>query len=300
MNFIPIFNELLYYIFSIIEYSVTVMWDITVKYGLNPYYAYKQFITPSKSFLLFYYNLNKNIYINIFMILLPVAAIYILYKNSFEIPYKFSKLIIKFLSAFIIFWNAHDISYIFLKISYVFYNYIYSMNHNWYGLMYDNIDIKSKFISLFFSGSMFFAISILFGILIMRQAIIIFFTLVFPLISIFLIFPDSEKYVFKFIRMFFEVIFFQFFTIMMLYTLTIFSRDPFLEIGIIYASAIVPLYFVTEMFQLFRANTMFPFFGLSFDTGMAGNLDMGNLLNSSLPIDQNLSGGVYDSEGIKY
>ena len=234
------------------------------------------------------------------MILMPVSAIYILYKNSFEMPYKFSKTIIKFMAAFIIFWNAHDISYIFLKTSYVFYNYIYSMNHNWYGLIYNNLDVKGKFLSLFFSGSMFFAISILFGILIIRQAIIIFFILVLPLISIFLIFPDSEKYVFKFIRMFFEVAFFQFFTIMMLYTLTIFSNDFFLEMGIIYASAIVPLYFVTEMFQLFRAGTMFPFFGMSFDSAILGNFDMGSLLNSGVSIDQNLSGGVYDSEGIKY
>ncbi len=245
-------NGIISLLFSLLEYSITILWDLTVKYGLNPYYSYLQFINSDNSFIAFYNLLFNNIYSNIIVTAIIFSALYILIKNSFFSSIKFSNIIIKFFVALLIFYNSYDLGILFLKFSYTFYNYIYKLNGNWYNILNINPVISSKIISLFFVSSFIMAISILFAVLIFRQALIIFFVLIFPLISIFLIVPDTEKYVFKFIRIFFELSFFPFFAIMMLYTLKIFSYDPFLQIGIIYVSAIAPIYFMTEAFSLFR------------------------------------------------
>ena len=277
-----ILNGIISLLFSLLEYSVTVLWDLTVKYGLNPYYSYSQFIKPNSSFISFYNLLFNNIYSNIIVTVIIFSSLYILIKNSFFAPIKFSNIIIKFFIALLIFYNSYDLGILFLKFSYVFYNYIYRLNNNWYSILNVNPVISSKIVSLFFISTFVMAISILFAILIFRQALIIFFVIVFPLISIFLIVPDTEKYVFKFIRIFFELSFFPFFTIIMLYTLTMFSYDPFLQIGIIYVAAIAPVYFMTEVFNLFRMSLYGMLSGIDFPSTA---LSPEGLLNSgsSLP-----------------
>lgn len=284
-----ILNEIISLLFSLLEYSITVLWNLTVKYGLNPYYSYSQFIKPNSSFISFYNLLFNNIYSNITVTVIIFSSLYILIKNSFFVPVKFSNIIIKFFIALIIFYNSYDLGILFLKFSYVFYNYIYKLNGNWYNILNANPVISSKIISLFFVSSFVMAISILFGVLIFRQALIVFFVIVFPLISIFLIVPDTEKYVFKFIRIFFELSFFPFFTLIMLYTLTIFSYDPFLQIGIIYVAAIAPVYFMTEVFNLFRMGIF----------GMVSGFDMPSIAfspESLLNSGSSISGMISEPE----
>ncbi len=102
--------------------------------------------------------------------------------------------------------------------------------------------------------------------------------------------PGSEKHVLKLYRIFFEVAFFPFFTIIILYLTGIFN-NPFLEIGIIYVAATAPLFFVTEIYRYFQGSMNF----INTDTAMSeissgiGELNPGSVLNGGL-------GGIMDAD----
>ncbi|KPV43139.1 hypothetical protein SE19_09080 [Acidiplasma aeolicum] len=287
-------------LYSLINYSVTASWDILVKYGLSPYYSYTQFFNQNKGFMGFYNILISNIYIYVFSTAVIISALILFIKSSFDLNPDFRRYMVKAFSAFLLFWNSYYVAIYILKISYAFYIYIYRLNANWYNILNVSININNKLLSFLFTGSYLFSILLLFTIFIVRQALIIFFIIFMPMVSLLIIVPGTEKYVFKFIRMFFELVFFPFFSISMLYTLSFFSDDPFMQIGIIYVSALAPVYLMTEMFQLFRTGIYTLGEAAYINTIDTGSINPGYILNSGMPVDKILDDQFGDETRLKF
>jgi hypothetical protein len=256
MNYGSMFEGIVKALTDLARPSIILLWHLTVSYGLNPEYSYIQFIHGSSSFLKFYNYLFNSVYSDIILVVITISAILMLAYNSFLRPYPASRLIIKIFASIVLFESSYKISIFFLNVSLVFYNTIYSLRPGWYGIEFSGLSGANSFISFLFTGSFILAIAILFGILIIRQALILFFILFMPIASILLILPGSEKHVLKFYRIFFEIAFFPFFTLMILYLLSIFN-NPFLEIGIIYVAATAPVFFVTEIYKYFQGSMNF-------------------------------------------
>jgi hypothetical protein len=117
--------------------------------------------------------------------------------------------------------------------------------------------------------------------------------------------PGSEKHVFKFYRIFFEIAFFPFFTMIILYLVGMFN-NPFLDIGLIYVAATAPLFFVTEIYRYFQGSFNFlesdaiisdissSMGGVSPESMLNGNFDTGMLLPD---VSEDLIPGISDSSG---
>ncbi len=256
MTFASIFSGILKAITDMARPSIIFLWHLMVNYGLNPEYSYTQFINGNLSFTSFYNYLFYNIYSEVILILITAAAIVMLAYNSFIKPYPATKLLIKIFAAIVLFESSYRISMFFINISLVFYNNIYSLKTSWNGLEFSGLSFSNSLISILFTGTFVMAIMLLFGVLIIRQALILFFILFMPVASLLLIIPGSGKQILKLYRIFFELAFFPFFTIIILYLIGIFN-NPFLEIGLIYVAATAPLFFVTEMYRYFQGSMNF-------------------------------------------
>ena len=256
MTYTSIFQEIVKAIIDLSRPSIVLLWHMMVKYGLNPEYSYEQFIKGNSPFMNFYNYLFYNVYSDVILGIITISAIVMLVYNSFIKPYPPAKFLIKTFAAIILFEASYRISMIFISISLVFYNNIYSLKTGWYGLEFSGLSFSNSLISILFTGTFVMAIMLLFGILIIRQALILFFILLMPVASLLLIIPGSEKQILKLYRIFFELAFFPFFTIIILYLIGLFN-NPFLEIGLIYVAATAPLFFVTEMYRYFQGTMNF-------------------------------------------
>jgi hypothetical protein len=304
MNYTSIFAGILKAIMDLARPSIIVLWHLMVNYGLNPEYSYKQFINGNTSFISFYRYIFYNVYSQIILVLITSATIIMLLYNSFIKPYPPAKLLIKIFAAIVLFESSYKISMFFIGISLVFYNNIYSLKTSWYGLEFSGLSFSNSLLSILFTGTFVMAIMLLFGILIIRQALILFFILFMPVASLLLIIPGSEKQVLKLYRIFFELAFFPFFTIIILYLIGIFN-NPFLEIGLIYVAATAPLFFVTEIYRYFQGSMNF----LDTDAAMTeissgiGDLSPGSVLNGGINFgidpdtSENLIPGIIDESG---
>ena len=305
MTYTSIFNGILEAITTLARSSIIFLWHLMVNYGLNPEYSYIQFIHGNSSFITFYRYLFNNVYSDIILIAITVSAIIMLAYNSLIKPYSPAKLLIKIFASIVLFESSYRISMFFMSISLVFYNNIYTLKPNWYGLEFSGISGANSFISILFTGTFILAIVLLFGILIIRQALILFFILFMPVASILLMVPGSEKQILKLYRIFFELAFFPFFTIIILYLIGIFN-NPFLEIGLIYVAATAPLFFVTEIYRYFQGSMNF----LTTDAAMTeistgiGGLNPTSLLNGGVELgiiesntSKNLIPGIIDEAG---
>ncbi|MEM0140180.1 MAG: hypothetical protein QXZ44_06175 [Ferroplasma sp.] len=281
MNYETLISNFFNIIIKLAKPTIIILWNFTVKYALNPNYSYKQFITPTNGFLNFYYFIFNSIYSDIIILAMLISTVSLLIYNSFIEPYSPSKLLIKFMAAIILFESSYRIAIFILSISSIFYSSIYGLTGNWDNIIFINLSISNNILSLLFTGSFILAIAMLFGVLIIRQALIIFFILILPVSSILLMIPNSSKTVIKFYRLFFELSFFPFFSIMMLYTLNFFN-NVFLEIGIIYVSATAPIFFMTELYGYFRNSFNFiTSDAVLSDINMGyGGITPGDLLNS--------------------
>ena len=256
MNYGSIFGEIIKVFTKIARSSVILVWHITVNYGLNPKYSYTEFINANPAFLSFYNYLFNSIYSDVIVTVILLSAITTLAYNSFIKPYPATRLVIKIMISSVLFFESYKISILFLKISLVFYNSIYTLKPDWYSIGVSGLSPDNQLVAVLLNGSYMLAIILLFGIMIIRQALILFFILFIPVVSILFIFPGSEKHIFKFYRIFFEISFFPFFSIIILYLLGMFN-NPFLDIGLIYVAATAPLFFVTEIYRYFQGTFNF-------------------------------------------
>ncbi len=284
MNYISLIYSFFNTLIDLARPSIILLWDITVRYGMNPAYAYNQFLKPENGFLKFYNFLFNNIYSTAIVMAMLASTVLLLIYNSLVKPVSISKLFIKFFAAIILLESSYKISIFIIYASSVFYSSIYTLKSNWYTVIFTNVSIKGNLISLLFTGSFMLAIAILFGVLIIRQALMIFFILILPVAAILLILPGGSKIAFKFYRLFFELSFFPFFTIMMLYTISLYS-NAFLEIGIIYVAATAPIFLMTELYNYFRSGFNFIDTGtiistmdmIPFDAGIQNVLNSGKI-----------------------
>ena len=236
--------------------SVVILWHLTVNYGLDPRYSYIQFINGNPAFLSFYHYLFNSIYTDIVVAVMIFSAVIMLVYNSLIKPYPATRLIIKMAVSSVLFIESYRISMLFLEISLAFYKAVYTLKPDWYSNVISGLSPENTLISILLNGSYILAIMLLFGILIIRQALIFFFILFIPVASILFMIPGSEKHVIKFYRIFFEIAFFPFFTVIILYLVGMFN-NPFLDIGLIYVAATAPLFFVTEIYRYFQGSFNF-------------------------------------------
>ena len=290
-----ILNEILKAFMDLARPSIIILWHLTVNYGLNPRYSYLEFINANTAFLTFYKYLFNSIYSDIIVTIMIFSAISMLVYNSFIKPYPATRFIIKMLVSSILFVESYKISMLFLKVSLVFYNNIYLLKPDWYNIGFSGLSPENALMSILLNGSFMLAIVLLFGILIIRQALLLFFILFMPLASILFMIPGSEKHIIKFYRIFFEVSFFPFFTLIILYLIGMFN-NPYLDIGLIYVAATAPLFFVTEIYRYFQGSFNF----LETDSIMSGissNMD-GISPEALLNGDSDIGMAITDTSGI--
>jgi hypothetical protein len=305
MNFDYVISEFFKYLLNMARPSIIILWQITVRYGLNPKYSYLQFINPGTPFLNFYNYLFNSIYTYMIMAIITLAAASALVYNSFVKPYPSIRLIMRIFVAIFLFEASYRISIILLKLSYAFYIPIYDLKPSWSNIEISGLSLKNTLISILFNGSFALAIFMLFGILIVRQALIIFFIILLPVASLMFIIPGSEKHVIRFFRIFFEIAFFPFFTIIIVYIIGI-TNNPFMEIGLIYVAGMAPVFFVTEIYRFFQGAMNF----MDTDSVLTGmsvplfSTDPESILNNSSEFSSTFSGmsedaipGIIDSNG---
>ena len=295
MNAGSILNEILKAFMVLARPSIIILWHLTVNYGLAPRYSYFEFIDANPGFLTFYKYLFNSVYSDIIVTIMIFSAISMLIYNSFIKPYPATRFIIKMLVSSILFVESYRISMLFLKVSLVFYNNIYTLKPDWYNIGFSGLSPENALMSILLNGSFMLAIVLLFGILIIRQALLLFFILFMPLASILFMIPGSEKHIIKFYRIFFEVSFFPFFTLIILYLIGMFN-NPYLDIGLLYVAATAPIFFVTEIYRYFQGSLNF----LETDSIMSGissNMDAISpeaLLNG----DSDMGMAIADTSGV--
>ncbi|OWP55311.1 MAG: hypothetical protein B2I17_09940 [Thermoplasmatales archaeon B_DKE] len=227
-------------------------WYFLVKFGLEPSYAFP-ILTKDSSFMSFYYFMFNSIYFEIAAFVIVAASIYVLFSSSFGKNSGFGELGIRFSISVIVFMGSLEISQFIVQASYYVYGILWGYgNINWYSLLSvtnisSNISIplsqigaSNALIEFFLLSWLFIATFTLLGMLIIRQAIIIFLTILLPVFSLLLMTKDSSKVAIKLWLLFIESAVLPTFVIILLILVHIFYGDFILQIGFLTLASLVP------------------------------------------------------------
>ena len=227
-------------------------WYFLVKYGLQPSYAFP-LLGQNSSFMGFYYYLLNNLYFEVAAFAMVAVSIFIMFSSSIGGNMGLGEFGLRFSASVVIFIGSVGISQFIVQVSYYAYSILWGYDSiNWFSLLSvtnisSNISIplaqvgsSNALIEFFLLSWLFVATFAMLGMLIVRQAIIIFLTLMLPVFSIFIITRESSKIAIKLWILFVESAVLPLFVVILLVLVHIFYGDFILQIGFLTLASLIP------------------------------------------------------------
>ncbi len=231
--------------------SASLLWDIVVKYGLSPHYAYLMLIQGNSGIGLFYTFLTSRIYIFGAGLTIIALSVYMLASNSLGKGMTLEISLVRYMLALTVSLFSLQICRVILSAAFTAFSVIwYGSGTEWYSLLsvlnYGQqvqgvTGSASSILTFLFLSALFFSIIALMGTLELRQAILIFLMLVLPAFSLFFAFQKTEKYAASMWKMFAELSFLPFFVLVVLEAMSYFQSDFILQLAFLFLSSALPL-----------------------------------------------------------
>ncbi len=296
---LKIATGILYYIIDAINllYKTLIQyfWYNTISYGLSPSNAFLIPDLKNQSFLNLYNMLFKTAFLPISAVAIIASSLAVLFYNSFYKPlnpgYNLMKLVaaisIAALSLMIVESVLMELQqgfdYLFKNIGvnwYSFYNF--SGGFSKFSVSHPIGSANQEILQFLVLSAYFIAVISLFGVLMMRQALMILMILILPFTTILFSLNIGKKYakiVWEFIA---EMMVYPFLVLLSLYMAYIFSSNIPLQLAFLFVPIVVP----TILFFSGRGLTSLPL--LSF----VGGLTMGTVVSRGIGLTSGLGGAV--------
>ncbi len=266
---------------NILRSSLAGAWYIMVYYGLNPKMSYDNII--SGNYLGFLGSLY-NIYYDAFSISIIASSIIYLIYYSLGIKKGVTGQIARYIIAGIFMISSYRIFYYILLISKYAFLYIWN-GTDWYSIFnVSSVSGYSGLTLLFLNGSYFTGIVMLAFSLVIRQALLIIMIFIMPLSSMLILFPGTERYFIRIIKIIIELSIFPVISILSLYLMRFFPGDIPLQIGFIYAAVILPGLIFRTMSGFLRYSSLF-----AIDTSIMdyNYYSLKDYISDKMPLDLN-------------
>lgn len=237
---------------------ISVFWDISANYGLNPNYAFLrvEFTTPSFESL---FRIFSGFYAQIVGIAILISALVFLAENSFFDDTRARDYVLRIFISGALLIFSFDIMRAILAASGEFFSYIWNNSGvNWYSLssiVNTNYTLttgmnltqgENDVVEFFLMSSLFVSIGSLFGVLMIREAILLTLIIVLPFLSLLFLIKKFDSYTMKFWSLFVQLSCLPFFMIIPLYLASIFPEDFPLQLSLILTATLIPVLFVTS------------------------------------------------------
>lgn len=233
-------------------------WYFLVKYGLQPSYSYPM-LASNSSFMEFYSYLFNNLYLQIASFLIVLSSVYVMFASSTLNERTIGSTLTRFSFAALVFVGSLEISQLILKFSFYTFQVVWNYDSlNWYSLLsVTNVNANilvplsqvgtSNALAEFFLLSWLFAATFsLLSMLLIRQAIVIFLSLVLPLFSLLFVTKQSSRLPAKLWLLYIESAFLPIFVMVILVLVHIFYGDFILQIAFLSLAVLLPTIFMSN------------------------------------------------------
>ncbi len=239
-------------------YLISAFWYISTEYGLRPQYAFIQAEFGNLKFSSLF-SVFTGFYAQIVAIGLLASSLIFLFENSFmestgarnylvRIAVAMSLVVFSFDimkavlymsdSLFTIIWNGSGINWFSLSS-------VVNTNYSFLGTL--NLSAgENELVEFFLLSSLFVSIGTLFGILMIREALLLVLVIALPFLSVLLLVPRFDSYTMRFWSLFIQLSVLPFFIIIPLYLASLFPGNFPLQLSLITGASLMPLLFVTS------------------------------------------------------
>ncbi len=239
-------------------YLISAFWYIATDYGLNPVYSFLQADFANASFTSLF-SIFTGFYAQIVAIAVLASSMVFLFENSFFESVAAKNYVVRlFISIALIVFSFDIMKFILYILSQIFSAVWNGAGINWYSLssiVGANYGIPSSLnlssaenylVEFFLLSALFLSVSTLFGILMIREAILLVLVVVLPFLSLLFLIPRLDSYTMKFWALFLQMSILPFIILVPLYLASLFPYDFPLQLALITAAGLMPVLFVTS------------------------------------------------------
>lgn len=239
-------------------YIISAFWYIAADYGMQPNYAFLQYEFSTDSFTSLF-SLFTGFYAQIVAIAVLISSMFFLVENSlFESVAARNYAIRIALSVSLLIFSFDIIRGVLYAGNSLFTTIWNGTGVNWYSLssvmnthfsFLTNVTLTSTenaIVEFFLMSSLFIAVGTLFGVLMIREAVLLIVIIVLPFFSLLSLIPRLDSYTVRFWALFVQLSILPFFIIVPLYLASLFPSDFPLQLSLISAASIIPVMFVTS------------------------------------------------------
>lgn len=263
------------------------LWYLTVKYGLSPGYAFLGNFVSSPGFLSVYSFFFNGFYVGIMSLVLIIASLYFLARNSAGLGVSLSNSAMRALFAMAISLFSFDICTTLLYYVGQTYSAVWmKIGTDWYALspaagLGGSQGIpqvtSSTVLSFFFLSSYYIATGSLLSVMEVRQAILLVLIVILPIFSTLFIIPQAEKVPLAMWTLFAEMLVVPFLVLICIAIAEVFPENPLLQIALIMVASSSPFLMRNSYRIMYGAGMMGTFSGLmagmsSMRYGVAGTV----------------------------
>lgn len=246
------------------KYLISAFWYISVQYGLKPGYAFIQTEFANTGFTSLF-SAFTGIYAQIIAIGLLVSALFFLFENSFMQSVASRDYLVRIAVSIALVVFSFDLMRGILYVGYRFFEIAWNGSGvNWYSLssvvntnysFLNNLNYtaaENSLVEFFLLSSLFVSVGTLFGVLMIREAILLVLMVALPFISVLTLISKFDSYTMRFWSLFFQLSVLPFFVIIPLYLASLFPDNFPLQLSLITGAALMPVLFVssTRIFSL--------------------------------------------------
>lgn len=239
-------------------YVISAFWSLSVKYGLNPGYAFAQneFTNTRFSSLL---DSFTGFYPQLIAIAFTISSLIYLFENSFIVAQEWEHYLIRAFLVFSVIIFSFDIIRGILYLENSLYSTIWSNsgiawnslisligNHLNIGFSLNLSQNENNVVEFFLLTALFASVGTLFGVLMLRVAIILILVVVLPFLSTLLFIRRFDSFTLRFWSLFLQLSIIPFLTLIPLYIAAITVDDFPLQLALIVSAALLPVLFVTS------------------------------------------------------
>lgn len=239
-------------------YLISAFWYISVNYGLAPGYAFIQSEFHNQNFNALF-SAFTGIYAQVIAIALLISALAFLFENSFFESAGYRNYLIRVAVAISLVVFSFDIMKAVLYLGYSVFNIIWTNSGvNWYSLSsvvntnYSFLNplnyssAQNELVEFFLLTSLFISVGTLFGVLMIREAILLVLVIALPFLSVLTLVPKLDSYTMRFWSLFLQLSVLPFFVLIPLYLASLFPGNFPLQLSLITGASLMPLLFVTS------------------------------------------------------
>lgn len=231
---------------------IGIFWYFLVRFGLQPSFSFPD-LGSNGPFMGFYFFLFNNLYVEVASIVIVLVSMYVMFTSYASTGREYGPMLARFSVGVMLFVGSMQISQFILKCSFYAFDTVWSYGSiNWYSLL-SVTNISANVITPVAQGSAsdslveFFLLSWLFvatfslmSMLVVRQAIVIFLSLILPVFSLLFLTDQSSKLPMRLWLLYIESCILPVFVMIILVLVHIFYYNFLLQIAFLSLAVLLP------------------------------------------------------------